>query len=76
MSAATTREEQALRLHAIMYALGMAVMMLVNLLTNLQAGIAGHWSSWWSLWALVGWGAGLGVHAVVVGLDREQQASR
>ncbi len=59
--------------HAAVFAGSMAINILINLLVNLSAGIANEWSAWWSLWALLGWGAGIAVHAVhglVVRLNR------
>lgn len=56
--------------HAAVFAGSMAVNLAVNLLVNLSAGIAGEWSAWWSLWALIGWGAGIAVHGLVVRLNR------
>ena len=66
---------RAFYVHACMYAVGMLVMVAVNLLTNLSAGSAGEWSAWWSVWALIGWGAGIAVHGVVVRLNRPSLAS-
>ena len=66
---------RAFYVHACMYAVGMLVMVAVNLLTNLSAGSAGEWSAWWSIWALIGWGAGIAVHGVVVRLNRPSLAS-
>jgi len=48
----------------------MLVVVAVNLLTNLSAGIVGDWTAWWSLWALLGWGAGIGLHGLVVWMNR------
>lgn len=62
------KETQAFRIHAVVFAASMTLIIAVNLLTNLSAGTAGQWSSWWSLWALIGWGAGLTVHGLVVKL--------
>ena len=66
---------RAFYVHAGMFAMGMLVMFAVNLLTNLSAGTAGEWSAWWSLWALIGWGAGIAVHGLVVRLNRPSFAS-
>lgn len=66
---------RAFYVHAGMFAVGMLVMFAVNLLTNLSAGTAGEWSAWWSLWALIGWGAGIAVHGLVVRLNRPSLAS-
>jgi hypothetical protein len=72
--AARTREQvQAFQVHGAVFAAGMTVMFAVNLLTNLTAGIVGHWSSWWSAWALIGWGAGLATHALVLRLALAQR---
>ena len=77
--AADEREEAARRyvqqlrafyIHAAVFAGSMAINLAVNLLVNLNAGIAGEWSAWWSLWALIGWGAGIAVHRLVVRLNR------
>ena len=61
---------RAFRAHAGVFVVGMAVIFGVNLVTNLAAGIAGSWSAWWSLWALIGWGAGVAIHGLVVWLNR------
>ncbi|RMH69865.1 MAG: hypothetical protein D6683_15785 [Actinomyces sp.] len=61
---------RAWRVHACVFALGMLVVVAVNLLTNLSAGIVGDWTAWWSLWALLGWGAGIGLHGLVVWMNR------
>jgi len=77
--AADERQEAARRyvhqlrvfyVHAAVFAGSMAINLAVNLLVNLSAGIAGEWSAWWSLWALLGWGAGIAVHGLVVRLNR------
>ncbi|MDW3221098.1 MAG: 2TM domain-containing protein [Acidimicrobiales bacterium] len=65
----------AFHAHAGMFAIGVLVMFAVNLLTNLSAGLAGDWSAWWSAWALIGWGAGIAVHGLVVRLNRPSLAS-
>lgn len=72
VQAARTHVEQlrAFYAHTSVFAVGMLVMFAVNLLTNLSAGIAGEWSAWWSGWALIGWGAGIAVHGLVVRLHR------
>lgn len=70
---AARRYVQQLRVfyvHAAVFAASMAINIAVNLLVNLSAGIAREWSAWWSLWALVGWGAGIAVHGLVVRLNR------
>lgn len=61
-------EVAALHAHAAVFVAGMIVIFSVNLMTNLAAGIADHWSAWWSAWALIGWGIGLAIHALVVRL--------
>lgn len=61
---------RAFYVHAAVFAVGMLVMFAVNLLTNLSAGGAGDWKAWWSVWALIGWGAGIAVHGLVVRLNR------
>ena len=66
---------RAFYVHAAVFAASMTVIFAVNLLTNLSAGIAGEWSAWWSLWALIGWGAGIAVHGLVVRLNRPSLAS-
>lgn len=66
---------RAFYVHAAVFAAGMTVIFAVNLLTNLSAGIAGEWTSWWSLWALIGWGAGIAVHGLVVRLNRPSLGS-
>lgn len=81
---ADEREETARRyvtqlrvfyIHAAVFVGSMAINILINLLVNLSAGIAGEWSAWWSLWALLGWGAGVSVHGLVVRLNRPSFAS-
>ena len=66
---------RAFYVHAAVFAAGMTVIFAVNLLTNLSAGIAGEWSAWWSVWALIGWGAGIAVHGLVVRLNRPSLSS-
>jgi hypothetical protein len=61
---------RAFYVHAAVFAGSMAINIAVNLLVNLNAGIAREWSAWWSLWALIGWGAGIAVHGLVVRLNR------
>ena len=61
---------RAFNVHAAVFAASMTVIFAVNLLTNLSAGIASEWSAWWSVWALIGWGAGIAVHGLVVRLNR------
>ena len=61
---------RAFQAHAAMFAIGMVIIFTVNLATNALAGVAGEFSAWWSLWALVGWGAGISVHGLVVLLAR------
>ena len=84
MNAPDEREEAARRyvqqlrafyIHVAVFAGSMAINLAVNLLVNLNAGIAGEWSAWWSLWALLGWGAGIGVHGFVVRLNRPSFAA-
>jgi hypothetical protein len=70
---AARRYVQQLRVfyvHAAVFAGSIAIIVAVNLLVNLNAGTAGEWSAWWSLWALIGWGAGIAVHGLVVRLNR------
>jgi hypothetical protein len=70
---AARRYVQQLRVfyvHAAVFAGSMAINIAVNLFINLQAGIADEWSAWWSIWALIGWGAGIAVHGLVVRLNR------
>lgn len=70
---AARRYVQQLRVfyvHAAVFVGSMTVNVAVNLLVNLSAGIAGDWSAWWSLWALLGWGAGIAVHGLVVRINR------
>jgi len=66
---------QAFYVHAAIYAVSMLLMIAVNLLVNLSAGIAGEWTAWWSAWALVGWGAGIAVHGLVVWFNRPSFAA-
>ena len=81
--AADEREEAARRyvqqlrvfyVHAAVFAGSMAVNVAVNLFVNLSAGIAREWSAWWSIWALIGWGAGIAVHGLVVRLNRPSRS--
>ncbi|MEZ5376818.1 MAG: 2TM domain-containing protein [Acidimicrobiales bacterium] len=75
---AARRYVQQLRVfyvHTAVFAGSMAVNLAVNLLVNLSAGTASEWSAWWSLWALIGWGAGIAVHGLVVRLHRPSPAS-
>jgi hypothetical protein len=70
---AARRYVQQLRVfyvHAAVFAGSMAVNLAVNLFVNLSAGIAREWSAWWSIWALIGWGAGIALHGLVVRLHR------
>ena len=82
--AADDREQAARRsveqlrvfyVHATVFAAGMTVIFAVNVLTNLSAGVAGEWSAWWSVWPLIGWGAGIAVHGLVVRLNRPSFSS-
>lgn len=66
---------RAFYVHAAVFSAGMTAIFAVNLLTNLSAGIAGEWSAWWSVWALIGWGAGIAVHGLVVRLNRPSHSS-
>ena len=66
---------RAFYVHAAVFAASMTIIFAVNLLTNLSAGIAGEWSAWWSVWALIGWGAGIAVHGLVVRLNRPSLSS-
>ena len=75
---AARRYVQQLRVfyvHAAVFAGSMAVNLAVNLFVNLSAGIAREWSAWWSIWALIGWGAGIAVHGLVVRLNRPSPSS-
>jgi len=66
---------RAFYVHAAVFAASMTVIFAVNLLTNLSAGVTSEWSAWWSVWALIGWGAGIAVHGLVVRLNRPALAS-
>lgn len=66
---------KAFHVHAGVFAAGMVIIFVVNLFTNLSAGVAGEWSAWWSVWALLGWGAGIAVHGLVVRLNRPSSSS-
>jgi hypothetical protein len=66
---------RAFHVHAAVFAASMTAIFAVNLLTNLSAGIASEWSAWWSMWALIGWGAGIAVHGLVVRLNRPSLGS-
>ena len=75
---ASRRYVQQLRVfyvHAAVFAGSMTINLAVNLFVNLQAGIADEWSAWWSIWALIGWGAGIAVHGLVVRLNRPSLSS-
>lgn len=75
---AARRYVQQLRVfyvHAAVFAGSMAINIAVNLWVNLAAGIADDWSAWWSIWALIGWGAGIAVHGLVVRLNRPSFAA-
>lgn len=75
---AARRYVQQLRVfyvHAAVFAGSMAINLAVNLFVNLSAGIAREWSAWWSIWALIGWGAGIAVHGLVVRLNRPSPSS-
>ncbi len=61
--------------HAAVFSAGMTAIFAVSLLTNLSSGIASEWSAWWSVWALIGWGAGIAVHGLVVRVNRPSLAS-
>ncbi|MEM9201839.1 MAG: 2TM domain-containing protein [Actinomycetota bacterium] len=64
------RQVQAFHVHAVIAAGTLVFILGVNLMTNLSAGIAGEFTAWWSLWAVLGWSAGIGVHGLVVWLNR------
>ena len=51
-------------------AASMTLIIGVNAAVNANAGSLGQWSAWWSVWSLIGWGAGLTVHGLVVRLAR------
>lgn len=75
--AAARRYVQQLRVfyvHAAVFAGSTAVNIAVNLFINLSAGIAREWSAWWSIWAVIGWGAGIAVHGLVVRLNRPSRS--
>jgi len=64
------RQLQAFQVHAAVFAVSMVFIVLVNLFVNLGAGIADEWQAWWSAMALLGWGAGVAVHGLVVWASR------
>ncbi|MGH1491751.1 MAG: 2TM domain-containing protein [Acidimicrobiales bacterium] len=66
---------RAFYVHAAVFVGSMAINIAVNLFVNLSAGIADEWSAWWSIWALIGWGAGIAVHGLVVRLNRPSFAA-
>ena len=66
---------RVLGIHATVFAVGMVVIFAVNLAVNLAAGITGEWWAWWSGWALIGWGLGVAIHALVVRLSRPKRSS-
>ena len=61
---------RAFYIHAVVFVAGMIVIFVVNLATNAAAGITGHWWAWWSAWAFIGWSIGVGIHGLVVRLNR------
>lgn len=61
--------------HAGIAAASLLMIFFINLMTNLSAGSTNDWSSWWSAWAVIGWAAGLGVHGLVVRLNRPKPAA-
>lgn len=67
---------RAFAIHRAFFAAGMTLIFLVNLATNLAAGLTGQWSAWWSMWALLGWGAGITVHGLVLRLSRPMFAEQ
>lgn len=69
------RQLKVFYVHASVFAGSMIVNFLVNLAVSLSAGIADEWRAWWSLWALIGWGAGITVHGLVVRLNRPSLSS-
>lgn len=69
------RQLKVFYVHASVFAGSMIINLLVNLLVNLSAGIADEWQAWWSLWALIGWGAGITVHGLVVRVNRPSLSS-
>jgi len=68
-------QRRAFQAHAGVFAVSMVLIFAVNLAVNLAAGIAGQWSAWWSIWALIGSGAGVTVHGLVVFLARPTNES-
>lgn len=68
------KQVQAFCVHAVIAAGTLVFILAVNLMTNLSAGIADEFSAWWSLWAVLGWSAGIGVHGLVVWLNRPDDA--
>lgn len=58
--------------HVWVFAIGMVIIFAVNLWVNLTAGLTGYWWAWWSGWALIGWGMGIGIHALVVRVNRPE----
>lgn len=61
---------RAFQVHAAVFAASMTLIIGVNAAVNANAGTLGQWSAWWSVWSLIGWGAGLTVHGLVVRLAR------
>ena len=64
------QQRRVFNVHAAVFAGSMAINIAGNLFVNVSAGIADQWSAWWSIWALIGWGAGIAVHGLVVRLNR------
>lgn len=65
-AARAAHQRQVLRVHAAVYAGSIVLIVLVNLALNAAAGLLGEWWAWWSALAVLGWGLGLSVHAIVV----------
>jgi hypothetical protein len=69
-AARAAHQRQVLRVHAAVYAGSIVLIVLVNLALNAAAGLLGEWWAWWSALAVLGWGLGLSVHAIVVRVTR------
>lgn len=67
------QQVRAFQAHALVAAASLTIVVAVNLLTNLAASMATEWRAWWSMWAVLGSGAGVMVHGLVVWLNRPSE---
>lgn len=73
VAADSPHQRRVFQVHARVFVASMVLIFAVNLALNLATSTTGQWSAWWSIWALVGWGLGVAVHGVVVGLARPRR---